>query len=279
MNGRLWTQDEDDRLVRMLERHTPMATIARRLARTLSGIRTRATRLGFGGVTTAAGDLTANKAARLLGVEHHTLTRWIRDGHLHATRTRVRYARGCMFALTREAIEAFLASESNWHRIDPARIADPALRSWATEIRGGRYFLRLHEIERRLSYGFNSAGNAVQSGRLRAVRDARGPWLVRDDWLPDLAAPPRQFRPRPLRALRPEQCSELAERWGQESVVSLALRFGVSGSAVHRAARRLGLPSLGKGHWAVNDRRRKSSRAAAGASPSDDEAAARVSPR
>ncbi len=74
-----WT-DEEDRFLRDNLGKKPLKEIAGTLGRSVNAVKIRFTRKGYRSPTKTAGWVTSNKAAKLLGVDNHTVPSWFRLG-------------------------------------------------------------------------------------------------------------------------------------------------------------------------------------------------------
>lgn len=243
MNPR-WTGAEDFRLLGLLERHWSYPAMAAELGRSVYAVRERVSRLKSG-LRTANGQTVAD-VARELGARREVVDHWIRRRWLPAHLTGPRRQRGTFLIVEREDLEAFLGDERYWHLVEPARIADPVLRDWVIEQRGGLTFLTSAEAADRLCVTQGVVGDLVREGRLRGVY--RGHALViRSDWL---IYPTRLPGGRGARQVTEDDHPLIRRLWGRVPITTIARRLGCkSETGVIRAARLMGLPPLGRGYW------------------------------
>lgn len=248
-----WTGAEDFELLSLLERHRPFPAIARLLGRTVVAVRARASELGAK-ARTANGQPVAD-VARLLGVGREVVNRWIRHGWLRAHTVGARRGRGTLLIVEREDLEAFLADERRWHLVDPARVADPVLRDWATEVRRGLTFLDTEEAGRRLGLTRGHVDSLAREGRIRSVKDGhrvviRSDWLIYPAWKPAIKG---------ARQVTPADHALIRQLWGQVPATTIARRLGCKSEVgVVKAARAMGLPPLGRGYWRRRGARKES---------------------
>jgi hypothetical protein len=90
---------------------------------------------------------TAAAAARLFGVQVHTVSAWARLGWLPEARSSIGDPRGerAHFAFVRADLVAFLANRASWVAWEPAQLADPELAAYARlqrQAAGGRWWSR-----------------------------------------------------------------------------------------------------------------------------------------
>jgi hypothetical protein len=148
----------------------PDATIARRLGRTVTGVRLKAKRLGL--LKRDAG-LTGREVAAACGVHDKLPARWEALGLLRSTRA---YRQGPhRVRLFAEAeLLRFLRGHGEW--VDASRMPDSAYRDAALE--GGRW-LALPDVARLTERHTHTLAREVREGRWPARR--RGPaWAIHE---------------------------------------------------------------------------------------------------
>lgn len=237
-----WTKAEEWRLVDGLDHHLTHAEIAKRLGRSPVAVKARAAKLkerllkGRG--------MTVTTVARLLACEQKTVAWWINQRWLPAATSKIGMGKGCVRFVQRSDLEAFLADETYWHLVEPERITDANLRSWAGDLRGGLTFLTTAQAGARLGISHYAVNGLIRAGRLRAVK--RGPnWLVRSD---HCIYPMSDPAPRgPIRTA--EDKAFIRRWWGKKTAIWIARQIGCSDSAVHAWARHMALPHLGRGAY------------------------------
>lgn len=117
--------------------------------------------------------LTARGVADRLGVScAKTVVRWIEQGWLRGCRA-YRMGPHRIWHVSETDLFSFVADPDHWHRWDPARIPDPALREWATEIRAGVRFLTVGEASYRMCVQPATVHQWIAKGWLPAVRDRK----------------------------------------------------------------------------------------------------------
>jgi hypothetical protein len=115
-----WTEEELAYLETNLKRMSVTA-IAQHLGRTKDAVRVKAKRWG---VNKQGSDYTMRRLCDCLGVDHHKVERWLRDGWLKGTRRkseRVEAQGGDMWLFTNEAIREFIRRHPA--EIDPRRVS------------------------------------------------------------------------------------------------------------------------------------------------------------
>lgn len=239
-----WTPAEDQRLRELLADHCSYAEAARALGRSAEAVEKRAQMLGCRLLRAYGESLPA--VARRLGVSASTVRSWVQKGWLRAVPSGANRRRGSPRLVEPVDLDRFLQDERYWHLWEPSWIADPELRAWGTELRGRVRFLTLSEAAAALYLTPGGAAKAVQEGRLQAAKRGRS-WVVRSDRLALAPERPRRRGPR----LRPGELETVRRLWGRVPATTIARRLGRSDSGVHTAARRLGLPRLGRGSWTV----------------------------
>ncbi len=180
-----WTPDDDLTLEELASQGLTMAQIARRMGRSVNSVDVRSGRLGL---MRKVRPMSARTVADLLGVAcSKTVLRWIKDGHLRGRRLALRAGANHRYAVTEEALFAFLADPAHWHRWDAERITERDLREWATEHRAGVRFLTLGEVAARYCVVTATVSSWIEREELRAVRN--GNHLVRESDLEGFTPP------------------------------------------------------------------------------------------
>jgi hypothetical protein len=194
--GNHWTAADVDRLRLLIEQGHGYTTIARRLKRTRTAVKLKCKRLGLG-VTTSEAALSCRDVAAILGLRcSKVVTRWLDMGLLKATNAGE--AQRPLWRIQWEALTDFLERRDYWMAWTPARIPDPALREWATEIRAGGRWLTPGQVARRFHVERTTPDQWRQKGLVRCVR--YGNWWY---WEPDLVGfviPSERPRPNDLHA-------------------------------------------------------------------------------
>lgn len=184
---RKWHPDRLWRLAEMLENGASDEEIARRLGTTSNAVVLARKRYRLKSRTDAT--MTARAVARWLGIPcAKTITAWIEQGWLRGKRIQGRGPYH-QWHVTDAALIAFLENPEHWHRWEPDRIPDAALREWAADVRSGVRFLTTREVAERCHVTHPAVNAWIRRGILPAVR--RGNWLVREDVL-DGFVPPNQ---------------------------------------------------------------------------------------
>lgn len=246
-----WSKAEDGRLIELLERHLSWNEIVAEMGYSRSTCQARAHTLGVSFRT--ANGYALQAVARLMGVDHHVVARWIRLGLLLVHRTTQRTGRGCYQFADHDDLVAFIETESAWHHWEPERITDLALREWATELRRGLRFLTTTEAAPLLCMTPLGVQVAIRDGRLRAVRrgEVGDRWLIRSDWIREPDRKSLKGQPKAPRHTS-EDLALVRRWWGKRPGTWIARQLGRGSDAgVHALARRLGLPRLGRGYWKV----------------------------
>jgi hypothetical protein len=184
-----WTKPRLWKLMELLERGWDDARIARAMGTTANAVNLARKRYGIPARSKQL--LTARHVAALLGLGcGKTVARWADRGWLKATRGP--YAGPHReWLVRREDLYAFLEDADHWHRWDPDRIADAALRAWATERRGGVRFLTVGQVAWRMCVQPGTVHSWIEKGWLPSVRagDGDGNHLVRETDLETFALP------------------------------------------------------------------------------------------
>lgn len=157
--------------------------------------------------------------------------------------------RGCLVKVEYEDLVRFIEHEDSWPAWNPDRITDSALREWAGELRRGLRFYTTTQAAPILAITPLGLQKAIREGRVKAIKC--GPnWYIRSDWLKPMGQTKRPQAGR--RSLAPEDLVVIADRWGKVPVVEIAASLGFGRSAtVHKHAKRLGLPPIGRGYWKI----------------------------
>lgn len=240
MNGRIWRAEEDARLEALLDSESDYRRIGQILGRPSCGVVARRRLLGIPAPLNE--HPTVSRTAKLLGVRHETVARWIQDkrltAHLVGHRVRKMQKRVCYW----EDICAFLENEDNWHLVDPGGIADSGLREWATEIRHGLVFLTSEQAARILHVTSWMVLMYARRGCLRSVRIGNLAIAIRSDWLQDFQA--RGFTPQskhPGHDWTEEEDRYLREHRPTNYVIDLARSLMRPKTSVYNRCKLLGL--------------------------------------
>jgi excisionase family DNA binding protein len=238
-----WTRAEEFRMVGMVADHRPYREIAVALGRSDGQVRQRCAKLKAS--VTKANGRTITAVARLMGVDQKAVAWWVAEKWLRAADTGTRMGKGPLRIVEHDWLLRFLADERHWHLWEPERIAEPDLREWAIEQRAGVRFLTTGEAGERLGLTHYAVNQLVRQGRIRAVK--RGPnWLIRSDWCVYPAWLPRTRG----RALTDADRAYIARQWGKRPATWIAKRLGLKSEiSVLNAAKKLGLPPVGRGYW------------------------------
>lgn len=193
---RVWTRPLRLRLAELLDAGLADEVIARELSAafgcrlTAEAVNLARKRYGIASRTRRAH--TGRSVARLLGLGcSKQVARWCRAGWLRGRQTQ-RRGGNRQWRILHDDLLAFLEDEAHWHRWQPERITDAALREWALELRAGVAFLTVGQVAERCYVEPTTVNQWIHRGELPAVRN--GNWLVRSDVLADFV-PPGQ-RPR-----------------------------------------------------------------------------------
>jgi hypothetical protein len=187
---------------------------------------------------------------------------WIREGWLRAVGPGTRLGRGVLRLVEEEDLTAFLSDEALWHLWEPSRITDIALRDWALEQRRGLVFLTGAQAGDRLGLSHHRVNQLIHKGRLRAVRRGGagqavrrraterplgGNWLIRSD---GLVVAPSSLTKTKGRRITADDRRLIRRWWGRVPATWLARHLGLkSDGQLHKAAREMGLPPIGRGYW------------------------------
>ena len=240
--GPNWTPAEESRLVALIDAHRPYTEIAALLGRTEMAIRDRCAKLH---ASHRGNGYSGQRVARLLGIGcSKTVGWWCRQGWLRWHDVGLRYCKGPMHLIKHDDLVAFLEDERYWQVWQPERIVDAGLREWAQEMRAGVRYLTTAEVGERLYMSHYRVNQLIRKGKMRAVK--WGPnWMVREDWVEMPVLECQSTR-------RPFSGSELAlikRLWGSVPATEIARKLGRCDGSIHLAARRLGLPRIGRGYW------------------------------
>lgn len=199
------------------------------------------------------GRYSLSEIGRMLGVDEHTVSWWVREGWLRATKAGIQMGKYPIRLVSHDGLVRFLAKEQYWHLWDPARITDLALREWTAELRGDIRFLTTREAGKALCLSGATVSTMVRSGRLPAVKFGAW-WLIRSD---HLVLPMRRRSVVRRSRFSDAEKEYVRARWGLVPAPTIAREIGRPGNqSIHAIAARMGLPKLGRGCW-------KSRRAAA----------------
>jgi hypothetical protein len=179
-NRLTWTRARLWKLMEGLERGWTDERIGRSLGATANAVNLARKRHGI--PARSATLLTARAMADALGIGcSKTVARWIGRGWLRGTRGPYQGPHR-QWLVRRDDLYAFLENAEHWHRYDPERIPDAALRRWATEVRGGVRFLTLTEVAWRCYAQPQTVHSWIAKGFLPAVRtgDGNGNHLIRE---------------------------------------------------------------------------------------------------
>lgn len=228
-----WPPERLARLDRALDRGLTDAQAARRFQTTKDAVLKLRHRRGI--EPSGARFLTASEVAARLGWRHpKVVLDWLHAGYLPARRQPNGGFAEWRWLISEDALTAFLADPEHWHRWDEWRIADPALREWATELRGG-YYLTTREVAERFHVWQTVVVGWIAKGELPARRrggDKSGQWLVRAADLAGFVVPSLR---EPAR-LCPEDRDAIWQDWrtGRLSPAGLAFWYGVAERDVRR---------------------------------------------
>lgn len=169
MKAREWTPEEDEFIKKNLGYLTDKQ-IGQALGRTAVAVHLRWDRnLGLPGPSKAKDIVTAQGAARLLGIDAHKIVHWVDKGlipgRLMAGEREIRL-------IKRDDFERWALSPSNWIYFDPKKIRDPRLkrlcrlraRRWGDEWWPTTKVARLHGVETK------DVQRLIYRGEIPAVR-------------------------------------------------------------------------------------------------------------
>ena len=247
-----WTQERTNELAELVERHAPWPRIARIMGNSESYLKTRASSLGISRRT--ANGYTQAAVSRIMGVDSHGVDIWARKGWIRATRTRVKLGHGVMVVIRHEDLIAFLGNEHYWPAWNPERITDSGIREWAMEMRAGVEYLTTTQAAPLLFITPLGLQKAIREGRVKA-RKIHTKWFIRRD---ELVPMPGNMGPRGpyARPFTEAETETIRGLWGVVPATEIARRLGRKrSSVVHSAARRMGLPRIGRGYWKAKQAR------------------------
>ena len=185
-----WTARDLFRLDMLLDQGLSDAAIARRLKRTPEAI--SLTRKRHGLKSRSSRLMSARMVADLMGVGcAKSVIAWIEHGYLAGKRG-PRRGPYRQWQVDEEALWRFIENRYHWHRWEPERITDPALREWAMELRAGVRFLTPGEVAWRCCVDASAVNVWIHNGLLPAVRN--GNWLVRESDLEGFVPPHQRSR-------------------------------------------------------------------------------------
>lgn len=184
---RFWSRQRLWKLASFLEDGLTDAQIAKKLGTTANAVNLARKRHGIPSRTELL--LSAREAAKLLGFGCPKKVVWLIE--IGAIQGRLGQRRGAnrQWYVTRDAILTYLEHEPTWPTYDPAKITDPVMRDWATEIRNGVRYLSLTEVAERTFVEPPTVHQWIKKGYLRAERIGRGNHVVREDALADFKRP------------------------------------------------------------------------------------------
>jgi len=172
-----WGQEEDEFLRANLGILSEEA-IGAALGRTATAVHLRWKRdLGLPAPSKTPGYLTANRAARTLGVDVHAVCRWIERGWLPARLLPFRNRR--VWRIREEDLKRFIIKPEHWILFRPERVRDPALarlvalavERWGDEWLTPGQVAEMHGVDRR------DVNRFIHAGKLPGVK--WGNWWVR----------------------------------------------------------------------------------------------------
>lgn len=162
------------------------AEIAARLGVTAEAVRVVRVRNGIRCVRSHY--LSARDVARLLGVDDHAVSRWIRHGWLRAKRGKAPGGWKAQWYILRRSVDQFLNDERYWHVWKPERITDPDLRRRMLALRGDVRFLTVGEVADRMFVVTSTVNGWINKGYLPARK--YGNWWVDSRDLARFELPP-----------------------------------------------------------------------------------------
>lgn len=174
--GRFWTAARRWELMSMIERGWTDERIGRALG--VSANAASCARKRYALPSRSRSLLSALDVARRLGIScSKGVVRWIDQGWLKATNGPGR-GRHRVHLVREDDLMTFLEDREHWHRWDPTRIPDKALREWATELQAGVWFLSVTEVAARMCVQPNTVSGWIRRGLLPAMRN--GNYVVRE---------------------------------------------------------------------------------------------------
>jgi hypothetical protein len=176
-NSRTWTKGRVWKLMTMIEAGMSDDDIGKKLGATPVAVNLYRKRHGIPSRTDTIP--CCREIARQLGLGcSKTVAYWIENGFLRG-RQGQRRGGGLQWYVHPDSLLRFLENPDHWHRWDPNRIADTALKEFAMELRGSVRFLTLTEVAAIHCVEPKTVYQWITKGWLPAVRN--GNHLVRED--------------------------------------------------------------------------------------------------
>lgn len=185
---RPWTPADDEQLIELICDGVGMHRIARKLDRTHRAVKTRLEH--HGGIAAIRSllhsPLPILDVARLFGVHHHRVQRWVHWGWLTTKRGRRKHEPRLIL---QESIAAFIANPRYWMAWEPKHMTDPDWRAEAERLRAEAdgFWVPLNDWTVARGYHNAYASKWVRSGLIPAVHELDRYWV----WSTDL----EQFTP------------------------------------------------------------------------------------
>lgn len=179
-NNPLYPPDTKDLIVGWLQEGWSIRVIAKRLKRTVGGIKWFCRKHGIQPYEVRHREIarvyTAKELSRIFGVNDRVITRWIAAKKLKARRDGSRGTKPHksvpFWRITDESVLAFLADRSMWPTWNVEGITDPDLRTYAAELRlqAGGHWMSSQQIARRYHYSQSAAQAWYRQGFFSDMR-------------------------------------------------------------------------------------------------------------
>jgi hypothetical protein len=157
-----WQPYEDAILKRIIDEGGDYDAVAEAVGRTRTGVVLHARKIHYR-MMHSTKQLTSRDAQRLLGIGcAKTVVGWIEKFHwLEGKRSGAQTIHRISWA----SLLAMLKNRMTWMAWSPAKIADPTMREWATEMRQGKgYWISAGDIGRRFGVGPYTAQTWIERG-------------------------------------------------------------------------------------------------------------------
>ncbi len=201
-----WAPEEDD----YLREHVgirPYPSIAKKLGRTVWGVKNRAREIGVGAYGRA---INLAQVAEMFGVHRYTPRAWVRRGVLRARKTRIG-SRG-QFVVADHELERFI--EEHPEEYDPARMTDRYYRNLAKAVHEWDPLYNAAEVGELLGIGRNGVTRRLTKGTMHGAKGSAGTsatcleWRVRRSELQRLGLLPGEPPPPFGQSKACEACSQ-----------------------------------------------------------------------
>lgn len=142
--------------------------IGQRIGRSAAAVKIRIGRNGWPPLLKNPQWLTARDVGLAMGVDSHSVGKWIERGYLEADV--FPYEGRVVHRVRREELRRFVADPENWAYYRPAKIADRELRGLASSVRDGKEYVTTRQLARRLGCTVGWIGALIRGGTIPAKR-------------------------------------------------------------------------------------------------------------